>query len=371
VTREAGSRDLEAVMSKANYRFLIHVSRFRLRPPGSVQSLLSSVHKFIENHLRHRTFKDFYQSDITSVEEDIATSGIAEVFAPVILRALFWAALTLPAVVSLNTSNVALFLTPIAFVAGSAWFILSLSTIKLKFKHFAGDITKNIFESFLTSLLIMLFIALFALNTSAVTIEYTLQSNTYFKIFSAVLASIVTIRIVYLIVVGSIQYATNDAMLTGQRELMQEYFRRSLSFTYMVADLIRKEPDIKVTNYYISDAFSRIFNVAKHHLVNRAKPGFEEKVKEIEELNKDALAVLSNPERDQDEVNKTFLTLLLGFKKLLNTKNKSARKISYVEIEIDCLEKNKDSHRVIALRYATIFALIYEILQDEGEDIFL
>lgn len=331
------------------------------------------MRKFIEKHLIKTVFKDFYSADITPVEEKTATGGIKEIFTPVILRALFWAALGLPAVITLNANNVSLFLTPIAFVAGTAWFIISLSTIKYKFRNFSADITKNIFESFLTSLFLLLFIALIALNSSVVVTNVVLPVNIMYliKVMSAVLASIVAIRIVYLIVIGSIQYATNDAMLTGQRELMQEYYRRSLSFIYLVADLIRKEPDVKVTNYYISDAFSRIFNLARNYVKKAAKQNYEKKLVTIDDLNNKTLEVLANPEKNQEKIQQTFFSLLTGFKKLLNPDNKAAQKINYINIEYKCLGKGNDSSRAIALRYATVFALIYEILQDEGEDVFL
>lgn len=322
--------------------------------------------QLVEKHLIKTVFRDFYSADITPVEENLATSGIKEIFVPVILKSFFWALLGLPAAITLNTTNVSLFLTPIAFIAGTAWFIISLSTIKLKFKNFSADITKNIFESFLTSLFLLLFIALIALSSSAVTPNLIISENVmhYVRVVSAILASGVAIRIVYLIVIGSIQYATNDAMLTGQRELMQEYYRRSLSFLFQVADLIRKEPDVKVTNYYISDAFSRVFNVAKNSVNG-------EKQKVIDQLNTKALEILASPEKDQKKIYQTFIDLLTGFKKLLNPNNKAARKINYIDIEYQCLKKANDSPRATALRYATVFALIYEIIQDEGEDIFL
>lgn len=331
------------------------------------------MRKIIEKHLTKIVFRDFYSAEITPVEESIATSGITEIFTPAILKALFWASLGLPAVITLDTTKVSLFLTPIAFIAGTAWFIISLSTIKLKFKNFSADITKNIFESFLTSLFMMLFMALIALNSSVIVTNITLSNNVlyYIKVISAVLASTVAIRIVYLIVIGSIQYATNDAMLTGQRELMQEYYRRSLSFLYLVADLIRKEQDVKVTNYYISDAFSRIFNIAKNYVKKQSKQNYVKKLENINKLNDKALEVLSNPEENQERIQKIFFGLLAGFKELLNPNNKAAQKINYINIEYECLEKGHDSSRATALRYATVFALIYEILQDEGEDIFL
>lgn len=328
---------------------------------------------FVDNHIIKTVFKNFYHADITPVEENLATSGIKEIFTPVIVKALFWASLGLPAIVTLDTTTVSLFLTPIAFIAGTAWFIISLSTIKLKFKDFSADITKNIFESFLTSLFMMLFMALIALIGSAITINVSIPENPlyYVKIVSALLASCVAIRIVYLIVIGSIQYATNDAMLTGQRELMQEFYRRSLSFLYLVADLIRKETDTKVTNYYICDAFSRTFNIAKNYVKKQSKQNYEKKLEIIDNLNNKALVVLANPEKDQEKIHTIFFELLTGFKRLLNPNNKAAQKINYIEIEYQCLKKGNDSSRMVALRYATTFALIYEILQDEGEDIFL
>ncbi len=331
------------------------------------------MRKFIEKHLIQKVFKDFYSADITPVEKSTATGGIKEVFTPVILKALFWALLGLPAGITLNTTNVSLFLTPIAFIAGTAWFIISLSTIKNKFKNFSADITKNIFESFLISLFLMLFIALIALNSSLVTTNIVIPANlTYFvKVMSAILASIVAIRIVYLIVVGSIQYATNDAMLTGQRELMQEFYRRSLSFTYEVRDLIRKEPDPQVTNYFISDAFSRILNTAKYFVKKAAKKDYREKLHMIDRLNDKALTVLTGQVKDQIEVHGIFYSLLVGFKDLLNPNNKAAQKINYIDIELRCLKEGKDNPRATSLRYGTVFGLIYEILQDEGEDIFL
>ena len=159
----------------------------------------------------------------------------------------------------------------------------------------------------------------------------------------------------------------NDAMLTGQNEAAQQFFTNSMSFSYQVTDLIRRDDNIQTTNYYISDGFSRIFNTMT--IIQEEKGKDFSKAKKLNEL---VLRILRNPQMNQKEVWVTFLTALLGFKDLLNPNNNAAKKIGYIDIEIDCLKNNnKESDRAKALRYATIFTLLYEIITDEGQDIFL
>ena len=324
------------------------------------------VNRWFSRFLKDTIFKEFFTLPLTPVETEISQEAVNRKYSPTIVSSVFWAFLTIPAAIFLDLSTITLVLVPIAMVTGSAWFAISLSVVKAKFAGFGNTLTQNILESFVTSLLFMLFMAVISLLQNNL---HFLQvyNNSLTQTIAAILTMMTIIRIVYLIIVGSIKYDMNDAMLTGQNEAAQEFFTRSMNFSYQVTDLIRRESNIQATNYYISDGFSRIFNTAIILQKNKGKDSTK-----AERLNELVLQVLKSPEMEQNKVHRIFLEVLLGFKELLNPNNKAARKIGYVDIEMDCLQKNpKEGNRAKALRYATIFTLLYEIVTDEGQDIFL
>lgn len=330
--------------------------------------MISVIQKYlVEKFL----FKSFFSIDLTPVESEIA-HGATHKYSYVFLSAFLWSLLSIPTVIFLDIGVIGVVLTPIAIVSGTAWFAVSLSTVKAKFIDFGNVLTRNIMESFMLSLFVMVYMAVVALNKNMIHIDIPSDILYWIYVVSGIFGAIVSIRIIWLITAGSLQYDMNDAMLTGQNEASQKFYEQSLSFSYQVTELIRKEADIKVTNYYIADAFSRIFNVVIRALRDKNDTNLTQTLNNINIFNEQVLVVLKNPEMEQGKVQDIFLEALMNFKGLLNTENKSAQKIGYVDIEIECLKSNThDSDRIKALRYATIFTLIYEILTDEGEDIFL
>jgi len=322
----------------------------------------------LQKYFNKLVFRNFFKIELSPVELAIANESISTKYTQGLKESLISGVLVIPTLLFLDTSVLSSVLIPITMVSGTAWFAVSLINIKRKFEPFGNELTIDLYRSFMTSLIFLGLMTFISLNSSLFEIIIaTGTQSPWLVIVSGALGTIVVLKMIYDVFLGATKYDMNDSMLTGQSEVAQQFFTKSLNFSHQVTDLIRRESAVQTTNYYISDGFSRIFNTVMMIQHQKGKS-----TKKAKMLNNEVLKVVKNPEMYQKEVNKILLSSLLGFKSLLNSKNSSAQKIGFIDIEISCLKNNeKESDRAKALRYATIFTLLYEIITDEGQDIFL
>ena len=322
----------------------------------------------IEKFFRKWVFDNFLKIDLNPVEISIANDSLTSKYAQGLKTSLISGLFIFPTLLFVDTSVLSSVLIPITMVSGTAWFAVSLVNIKKKFEPFGNELTIDLYKAFMTSLIFLSLMTLVSLNPLMFT-----GITTWGKMFpwlstvAGIVGTILVFKMIYDVFLGATKYDMNDSMLTGQSEAAQQFFTKSLDFSHQVTDLIRRDNNIQTTNYYISDGFSRILNTIAAIQDQRGKSSSKAR-----KLNDEVLNVLKNPALSQKEVDKIFLNSLFGFKELLNKSSGSAKKIGYVDIEIDCLKNNfKENDRIKALRYATIFTLLYEIITDEGQDIFL
>ncbi|MBI2414650.1 hypothetical protein HYV31_02300 [candidate division WWE3 bacterium] len=322
----------------------------------------------LENYFKNSVFNNFFKIELNPVELSIAKESITSKYTQGLKASLLYGVLIIPTLLFVDTTVLGSVLIPITMVSGTAWFAVSLVNIKRKFEPFGNELTIDLYRAFTTSLMFLALMALISLNSqifgrvTAWGINYPLVSYV-----AGLIGTLLVFKMIYDVFLGATKYDMNDSMLTGQSEAAQQFFTKSLDFSHQVTDLIRRDENIQTTNYYISDGFSRIFNTI---MMIQQQRGVS--FTKAQNLNEQILTVLKHPDMPQEEVEKIFFSSLLGFKDLLNKNNNSAKKIGYVDIEIECLKSNTaESSRIKALRYATVFTLMYEIVTDEGQDIFV
>lgn len=322
----------------------------------------------MEKFFRKFIFHNFFKIDLNPVEISIANDSLTSKYSQGLKTSLISGLFIFPTLLFVDTSVLSSVLIPITMVSGTAWFAVSLVNIKKKFEPFGNELTIDLYKAFMTSLIFLSLMTLVSLNPQ-IFARITIWGKMvpWLSMVAGIIGTVLVFKMIYDVFLGATKYDMNDSMLTGQSEAAQQFFTKSLDFSHQVTDLIRRDDNIQTTNYYISDGFSRIFNTIATIQDQRGKSSSKTR-----KLNDQVLTVLKNPALSQKEVDKIFLNSLYGFKELLNKNNGSAKKIGYVDIEVDCLKNNfKENDRMKALRYATIFTLLYEIITDEGQDIFL
>ena len=149
-------------------------------------------------------------------------------------------------------------LVPVVFVSGMAWFSISLASMREELASFGLELTRNIFESFLSSMFILVSILLLTLNPWVVDglidfVDFLFpEGRSVVDILAGVAATGGVLKIFYSLCVGSVKYDANDSMLSGQNEKAEVFFRRSLSDLRKAADELRSGVSLELANYHLS-----------------------------------------------------------------------------------------------------------------------
>ena len=321
--------------------------------------------KIIDNFIKNSILKDFFKIELNSVQNDIANDSIKNKYSVTIVNALGSGLLIIPAILFLNTQILVSILIPITMVSGTAWFAISLANLKKKFEHFGLELTANLFDSFVTSLVVLgllAFFSFFAILFSDV-ISYG-QQNLVIQLISAILGIVVVFRILYNLFIGSLKYDINDAMLTGQAEAAEQFFKKSLSLLHESANILQTGRGLKVANYHIGRAFYELFAFIKATGIMNGQ---------LEGLMKRALELKRNPSMSQKKADDIAIELIENFSSYcINIEDeKSKKSFGNLKDELNCLKNNKkEPQEVIDARLSTILKEIAELLEMQGEFLF-
>ncbi len=312
--------------------------------------------------------KNFLKINLTSFEKEITDESINLKYLPSIKKSLFMGLLILPAIIFLDSTVIISVLIPITMVAGTAWFSISLANVKKKFESFGLELTTDVFESFTTSLIMLIFLTFVSLLSPFLEKFIEIGKNNYYVILiSAILGIYVVFINIYKIFIGALKYDINDAMLAGQNEAAEKFFKKSLSFLQVTSKNLQDGKDLQVANYYIGLAFFEIFTY-----INSLKLKTTEKkvLKLIDDSNK----LIFNPSMKQKEADTLSLNLISNFLDLI--KNKSDEDIlkSYNAIcdELENLKKenNTENQKMIDTRLSVVFSEIANMIDNGGESLF-
>lgn len=321
--------------------------------------------KLIYYYIKNTILRTFFNIDLSNIEKEIAEASIKSKYATAVFYATISGILIIPAILFLDTGVLISVLIPITMVAGTAWFAISLANLKKKFENFGLELTTNMFESFVTSLLMLGLLTFFSLFSEFfLQITYLGDKYTSLKFAAAILGTYVVFRLLYNLFSGALKYDMNDAMLTGQNEVAERFFKKSLSLLHSSSENLRAGKGLETANYYIGLSFYEIFAFIRESGVLNGK---------LKDLMEQALNLKRNPGMSQKQADIIAINLIENFVRLSKyVQGKKAQKsLENIMDELQCLKINKhESQIIIDTRLSTIFEEIAELLELQGESLF-
>lgn len=307
----------------------------------------------------------FFSIELTAGERTVALDSVQQKYARALQRTVVYILLAIPAIIILDTSVLITVLIPITMVAGTAWFSISLANMKQKFEHFGLTLTANLFEAFAISLGLLLVLSVASLAQPFWgPLVGNIAADSMLGVVALVCGIVVIWNIVYKIFVGSIQYDINDAMLTGQNEAAERFYRRSLSLLYSVSDTLRSGKSLQVANYYIGVAFFEIFSYMKKVGVLNGK---------LEAVMNTSNRLVKQPSMPQEEADAIAVELIEVFVSYCRNPqgHETEKSLEAIADELGCLKNNNEAQEMNDTRFAIIFQEIASLLEGQGETLFI
>lgn len=307
-----------------------------------------------------------FKVDLTSIEQSIIRDSIEKKYTPAVKKAFFMCMFSIFPILFLDTSVVVSVLIPITMVCGSAWFSISLASIRQKFGKFGLEMTANMFEAFSIALgILFLIVVVSFLKPFIGPVMESVPYRAYVDFFALIVGVVVIGNMVYKLFIGSLKYDINDAMLTGQNEAAERFFRKSLSILHNVSSRLQDSKSLPIANYYIGVAFFEIYSFIK--VIDAADPCLE---KHINNANK----LIKNPTMDKkqaDSVSYELVTTFVGYCK--NPATREAQKsLKAIQDELWCLSRNtEEPQEMTDTRLSIIFKEIADLIEGQGETLFL
>lgn len=323
----------------------------------------------IRDILINKILRTFFAIPLSSKERQIALESVDFKYVPAIQNSLLYSLLCLPAILFLDMSIIVAVLTPVTMVSGTAWFAVSLANMKKKFESFGTELTVDLFESFVISLLLLLLIAVVAINPALLSLLSGYGDVFAVRLVAGIMASIVVIRISLKIFLGALKYDMNDAMLTGQAEAAQKYYTKSLSFFHQSAAALKSGKSLEVANYHIANSFFELFSYVKNKIKTNRIP-----TETIDNLIKIAADMKKTPNSDQKKIDSMSIRLIESFLIICGgvQDNEAKKSLQNIKLELESIknQENKESQEMIDTRFASIFQEIEELIEEQGEMLF-
>ncbi len=309
--------------------------------------------------------KNFLQIDLNGVEKEIAEKSIVGRYAPSMKEGLWNGLLIIPAILVLDTAVLISILIPITMVTGTAWFAISLATIRKKFEDFGMELCTSMYKSFISSLVVLGLLAFYSLIADMVQPAIAgLQDSAFLIAVAVVFGTATVFRILWNLFVGSMKYDINDAMLTGQHEAAEKYYKKSLSLLHASAENLRTGKDLAVANYYLGLS---LYDIAL--FIAESDP--ENTI--AESMIQDAHRLKSFPEIDQEEADQICVRLIDNFLDLCHNieGHKSEKSFRMIQDEMEILKNRREDQKIVDTRLALIFDEIVELMESQGESLFV
>lgn len=321
----------------------------------------------IEGLLRRWILGKFFRIRLSKLESETAENALRLKYVPAVRSALAYGALLLPAVFMLDTSIVVSVLIPTTMVAGTAWYAVSLASLKKKFENFGMELTADLFVAFALSLA-MLFLSTAASLAKTLGFEVPPSFTPLWARYGAGMLALVAVgKLLYEIFAGSIKYDVNDAMLTGQNEAAERYFKASLSLLHTTSAALRQSRSLQVANYSIGLAFYEVFSNVKGLYEDRVLGA------RLSEWIEKANQLIRKPSMGKEEADERALELVRAFvASCFQTPNVTGHR-SFIALrdEIKCLANNTDEERSMTdMRMSVVFTEISNLLEEFGLSLF-
>jgi hypothetical protein len=323
----------------------------------------------IKKILTDKVLKTFFAIPLSSKERQIAIESVDLKYVPAIQNSIIYSLLCLPAILVLDMGIVVAVLTPVTMVSGTAWFAVSLANMKKKFETFGTELTVDLFESFVISLLLLLMIAIVAVNPVIFGFVSSYGDNDLVKLVAGIFAALVVVRISLKILLGALKYDMNDAMLTGQAEAAQKYYTKSLSFFHQSAAALKSGKSLEVANYHIANSFFELFSYVKNKIKTKRISAST-----IDNLIKTAAEMKRTPNSDQKKIDKMSIQLIESFLVICSgvEDDEAKKSLANIKLELESIkdDKSTESQEMVDTRFASIFQEIAELIEEQGEMLF-
>jgi hypothetical protein len=326
----------------------------------------------LKHFISTKILRRFYEIELSSYERKMADGAVAQKYAPAVATAIGYAILLVPALLLLDTAIVVNVLIPTTMVAGTAWFAVSLASMKKKFEDFGMELTKHLFEAFALSLT-MLFMATLSSLTSVAwrPLIPPVANHWTVHLGAAFLAILVVGKLLYSIFAGSLKYDINDAMLTGQNEAAERFFKQSLSLLHTTSHQLRQGMPLQVANYSLGLAFHEVFeNVRELHT---------SAIGDINDLVMRADKLILRPAMKQEDADQIVFSLIESFMAACSPRQEVIKNRSFKAIkdELECLKANadvtgpeKEQQGMVDTRMAIVFSEMSNLIEEFGPSLF-
>ena len=319
----------------------------------------------LERFFRNIVFKNFFKINLNAVEFSAAEESLASKYVRGLRESLMYGLLVIPTLLFVDTSILNSVLIPITMVSGTAWFAVSLVNIKKKFEPFGNELTIDLYRAFITSLIFLALMTLVSLN-SRILFGITLWGNQYpiLSVTAGLLGAMLVLKMIYDVFLGATKYDMNDSMLTGQSEVAEKYFKKSLSLLNSCAAHLRTGISADTTGYYSGLAFYEVFNYV---LVSK---GDNEEVRKI--ITETEL-LKSQPPKTKKGIASKCISLIEQFLTHITNlaDNRTRKSYKNIQLELASIRENQnESQAVFNLRLATILEEMEDMLAGQGEMLF-
>ncbi|MBP9817893.1 CYTH domain-containing protein [Candidatus Shapirobacteria bacterium] len=325
------------------------------------------MEKMLQTFFERITFKNFFRIDLTTTERNTAYESLNEKYTKGLRESLIYGLIALPCILFIDISLLVSVLIPITMVSGTAWFAVSLVNIKKKFENFGNELTKDLYRTFCTSLILLTLISIVSLNNKLFSVIIEFGSSSSIIVFlSGLMGTMVVAKMIYDVFAGATKYDMNDSMLTGQNEAAEKYFRRSLSLLSSCADSLRKSNvSIGVSSYHLGLAFYEIFNYVK------ISKGASDEINEMINLSE---TVKSSPPTTLKSMRDVSIDLIEKVMSAITNKQEknTIKSLRNVQAELTSIKNNKSEEiDLLNLRLATILEEMEDLLMSQGEALFM
>jgi len=321
----------------------------------------------VDRLVRSLILGKFFTISLSKLEAETADKAVRFKYVPAVRNALLYGLFLLPALLMLDISIVISVLIPTTMVAGTAWYSVSLASLKKKFENFGMELTTDLFVAFALSL-VMLFFATIASLAKTVGFELPPSLTPLWARRGAGLLALLGVgKLLYAIFAGSIKYDINDAMLTGQNEAAERYFKASLSLLHTTAAALRQSRSLQVANYSIGLAFYEVFANIRELYEGRAPSA------RLGEWVEKANQLIRNPSMAKTDADACALELVRAFVAACCQRPSVLKHKSYIALrdEIKCLAENVDEEQFMTdTRMSVVFTEISNLLEEFGMDLF-
>ena len=314
---------------------------------------------FIKNII----LRQFYKIKLSRFERDVADTAVSKKYAPGTRNTLLYSSLLTPPLFFLDTSVVVTALIPVTMVAGTAWFAVSLASMKKKFENFGMKLTKALFEAFSLSLAMLMLATAVSLSTPLwEPCVQGFKGDIRVIAVSVILAVLVVGRLLFAVFAGSVMYDVNDAMLSGQNEVAEQFFKQSLSLLHKTVQHLRSGMPLQVANYYLGLCFREIAQE-----IDRLRGAGS---KFADELINDANLLIKFPSISQKDADGIAIRLIETFLVLCKDAY-GHRSYQSAKIELRCLKENTEPQMLTDIRISVILVDIATLIEDYGANLFV